>query len=166
MHIPIVWLDSGKLVLIFPLFFLLLCKARKSMSCTLMPCSWLSPSFKNVRFTPISYIDFSAPEIKLKTSIGNSIATTSSRSDRSMDWSGLNNNIIIPFSNELNVCFKKLSEAGKPVVLSLIPENSNAYIPLYEQGTLPKLPSDYYDDKYLKLSYPIFWNNVRNFATS
>ena len=41
-------------------------RAKKSMSCTSMPCSWLPPSFRTVPFAPISGIDFSAPDKKLQ----------------------------------------------------------------------------------------------------
>ena len=32
--------------------------AKKSMSCTSLPCSWLPPSFRTVPFAPISDIEF------------------------------------------------------------------------------------------------------------
>ena len=38
--------------------------AKKSMSCTSLPCSWLPPSFRTVPFAPISDIDFSSPDKK------------------------------------------------------------------------------------------------------
>ncbi len=120
-------------------------QVKQSMSCTLTPpCSWLPPSFKNVSFAPISNIDFSAPDIKIKTNLEKSIASSSSSSVKIIDIPGVNNKTT-PSSNELNVLYKKLSEAGKSVILSLIPEYSKSYISLYEQGTLPKPLTDYYD---------------------
>ncbi len=80
-------------------------QVKQSMSCTSMP--WLPPSFKNVSFTPI---DFSAPDIKIKTNLEKSIASSSSSSEK-IDIPGVNNKIT-PSSNELMVLYKKLSEAG------------------------------------------------------
>ena len=86
-------------------------QVKQSMSCTLTPpCSWLPPSFKNVSFAPISNIDFSAPDIKIKTNLEKSIASSSSSSEK-IDIPGVNNKIT-PSSNELMVLYKKLSEAG------------------------------------------------------
>ena len=36
--------------------------AKKSMSCTSLPCSWLPPSFRTAPFAPISDKEFSAPD--------------------------------------------------------------------------------------------------------
>ena len=43
-------------------------QARKSLSCTSVPWSWLPPTFKSVPFAPISSINFSDPEKRLKAS--------------------------------------------------------------------------------------------------
>ena len=47
-------------------------QARKSLSCTSVPCSWLPPTFKNVPFAPISDINFADPEKRLKAMVGTS----------------------------------------------------------------------------------------------
>ncbi len=95
-------------------------QVKQSMSCTSMPCSWLPPSFKNVSFAPISNIDFSAPDIKIKTNLEKSIASSSNSSVKIIDIPGVNNKLTPP-SNELTVLYKKLSEAGKPVILLDLP---------------------------------------------
>ncbi len=80
-------------------------QARKSMSCTSMPCSWLPPSFKSVPFAPISDIKFSAPDKKLKTSLKNTTPSSSGSSEVTDNLSGMNKKIT-PSSNELNVFFE------------------------------------------------------------
>ena len=66
---------------------------------------------------------------------------------------------ITPLSLELDNFYKKLSESGKPVLLSLVPTYSKAYVPLYELGVLPK-PSQIF----LRKNYPIliFYHSVNH----
>ena len=121
-------------------------QTRKSLSCTSMPCSWLPPSFKSVPFAPISSI--SDPEKRMKASC----STPSSRSSTSTVMSL---QTLTPTTNELDDFFKKLSNTGKkPVILSLVPEYSDAYVPLYKKGTLPRPLTDYCEERYLQLNYP------------
>ena len=42
-----------------------------------------------------------------------------------------------PSSDELECLYKKLSEAGKPALLSLVPGYCEAYTSLYDKGMLP-----------------------------
>ncbi len=51
------------------------------------------------------------------------------------------------------MCYIRSCQRQEPVILSLIPEYSKSYISLYEQGTLPKPLTDYYDERYLKLPF-------------
>ena len=53
-------------------------QARKSLSCTSMPHSWLPPSFRSVAFAAISDIDFSDPERRMKASFSEPCSRTSS----------------------------------------------------------------------------------------
>ena len=61
---------------------------------------------------------------------------------------------IKPSSDELECLYKKLSEVGKPVLLSFVPGYCEAYVPLYEQGILPKPLANFYQEEYLDLTYP------------
>ncbi len=47
-------------------------------------------------------------------------------------------------SSELEDFCKKLSQTGKPALLSLIPGNCIAYVQMYDKGTLPKPLTDYF----------------------
>ena len=50
----------------------------------------------------------------------------------------------------------KLSDSGKKVILSLVAKHSDAYVPLYKRGTLPKPLTDYCDEQHLQLNYHDF----------
>jgi len=120
-------------------------QARKSLSCTSLPCSWLPPTLKNVPFAQIADIDFSVPDQRKKRRvwpekrINDTPITSKKRS-------------ITPSSLELDNFYKKLSESGKSVLLSLVPTYSKAYVPLYELGVLPK-PSQIFLRKNIILSW-------------
>ena len=106
-------------------------QARKSLSCTSMPCSWLPPSFRSVPFAPISDIDFSDPEKRMKASCStpSSGSTSTATSLRKLT----------PTKNEIDDFFRKLSDTGKKlVILSLVSEYSDAYVPLYKKRNTAK----------------------------
>ena len=114
-----------------------------------LPCSWLPPTFKNVPFAQIADIGFSVPDQRKKRRVWpekhiNDTPSTSKKRN------------ITPSSLELDDFYKKLSESGKPVLLSLVPTYSKAYVPLYELGVLPKPLSDHFKEEYLELSNPDF----------
>ena len=138
-------------------------QARKSMSCTSLPCSWLPPTFKSVPFAPISDIDFTDPEKRLKGSGSTPVSDTPlgnvSRGAQSTNLS--------PSVGELDNFFTKLSDSGKkPVILSLVAKHSDAYVPLYKQGTLPKPLTDYCGEHYLQLNYPDLLTQCEAFYAS
>ena len=58
-----------------------------------------------------------------------------------------------PTSSELNSFYSALAQAGKPVILSIVPGFCDAYIPLQLKCVLPPPLSDLYKEKYLDLSY-------------
>ena len=128
-------------------------QAIKSLSCTSVPCSWLPPTFKSVPFAPISKIDFIDKGLMHMT-----CHTTPPETNdpvRKSDLQSTPDANITPTANELEVFFKKLSESGKkPVVLSLVSAYSDAYVPLYKNGMLPKPLTDYFEEQYLRFNYP------------
>ena len=93
---------------------------KKSQSCTTFPCSWLPSSFKNISYATIADIDFSTPNF----------------------WSNRYKALIMPvirgatFSHQkmiLNACTRiKLSDCGKLVFLSIVPNFLEVYVPLSE----------------------------------
>ena len=137
-------------------------QARKSLSCTSMPCSWLPPSFRSVAFAAISDIDFSDPERRMKASCSEPCSRTSSTTTTTTDSQKL-----APTKSELDGFFKKLSDTEtKSVILSLVPEYSDDYVPSYKSGTLPRPLTDYCEEKYLTLNYPELLNACEIFFES
>ncbi len=61
---------------------------------------------------------------------------------------------IKPSSDELACLYKRLSEAGKPALLSLIPGYCEAYVSLYERGILPQPLTELYQAEFLNMTYP------------
>ena len=58
-----------------------------------------------------------------------------------------------PSAAELESLYKNLSQAGQPVILSLIPDYCNSYIPLCVQRVLPKPLTDLFQKEYMSLLY-------------
>ena len=136
-------------------------QARKSLSCTLVPCSWLPPTFKNVPFAPISEINFAEPEKRLKAMAGTSssskcfVSSACEGEGTSSSSKTLTN--LTSSKSELEHFFKKLSDTSKkPVKVLLVPEYSDVYlyVPLYKKGSLPKPLTDYCENKYKELNFP------------
>ena len=136
-------------------------QARKSLSCTSVPCSWLPPTFKNVPFALISEINFAEPEKRLKAMVGTSssikcfVSSACEGEGTSSSSKTLTN--LTSSKSELEHFFKKLSDTNKkPVKVLLVPEYSDVYlyVPLYKKGSLPKPLTDYYENKYKELNFP------------
>ena len=49
--------------------------------------------------------------------------------------------------------FQQLNAAGKPAILSLVPEYASRYMPLVDTGVLPKLLTYLFVEAYLVLTY-------------
>ena len=56
--------------------------------------------------------------------------------------------------DDLKCFYKKLFDCGKPVFLSVVPNFLEAYVPLSEQGVLPKPLTSLFSECYLSLSLP------------
>lgn len=119
---------------------------KESQSCTSLPCSWLPPSFKTVPYATIADIDFSTPKQKRRKLL--------EQSPRSIDDVICKRSDIQPSQDDLQCLYKKLSDCGKPAFLSIVPNFLEAYVPLSEQGVLPKPLTSLFSEHYLSLSYP------------
>ena len=118
------------------IFFWCACsQLRKNMPCTSLPCYWLPPTFKTVRFARICDIDFTAPPPPKKQ------ATTKSSSASATLYSSLiKSNLWHETISQWawQFFFKTLQEIGKPVaILSIVPRFCEAYVPLHVKGDLP-----------------------------
>ena len=104
-------------------------------TCTSLPCSWLPPSFQSVEYSPVAQIDFS-----LKTST----PQASQQTKRELPVS-------TPTEVEMEVFYKALS-TSKPAILSLVSGFSDSYMPLSEQGILPRPLTSLFDPNALTMS--------------
>ena len=115
-------------------------QARKSLSCTSMPCSWLPPSFRSVAFAAIDFSDLGR---RMKASCSEPCSRTSSTTTTTTDSQKL-----APTKSEHDGFFKKLSDTEtKSVTLSVLPEYSDDYVPSYKSGTSPRPLTDYCEEK-------------------
>ena len=127
---------------------------KSQFTSTSLPCSWLPPSFRSVPFAEITQIDFSTPAQKRKILIIKE-ADTSTSSDKPPLTKKTVFVVSKPSEDEKDAFYKELSQCkGKPVILSLIPDYSEPYIPLCESGKLMKPLTELHSAAALKLSYP------------
>ena len=112
-------------------------------SCTSLAYSWL-PVMQKVDYSPIAKIDFSSPKSKMKK-----LSSCNSHHDLNLPPPKVSK----PTEDELETLFKDLSDAGNPVILSIVPPYCEKFVPqsLY---CLPKPFTDLFDEKLLDVSYP------------
>ena len=128
---------------------------KNQFPCTSLPCSWLPPSFRSVPFAEIAHIDFSTPAQKRKQLLINDEADTSTSSDEPPPTKKKVFVVSKPSEEEKEAFYAELSQCkGKPVILSLIPDFNESYIPLYETGKTMKPLTELHSTAALKLSYP------------
>ena len=85
-------------------------------------CAWLPPSTKNVPFAPISDTDFTSPSTKR-----NRIMTGFASKNRQTKVS-----VPPPSQAEISNFYSNLAKTGKPALLSIDPEYSDAYVLDYD----------------------------------
>ena len=118
-------------------------KLKDSMSCTSLPCTWLPPSFQPVPYAPVSQIKFT--NLSQKETSTKHVPTGSSQPQPVRD--------IAPSREEMQDFFQQLNAAGKPAILSLVPEYASRYMPLVDTGELPKPLTNLFVEAYLELTY-------------
>ena len=121
-------------------------QARKSMSCTSLPCSWLPPSFQSVPCAPIAQIEFKQKRRSGQSSHDTRMPRTREDNPRLSQ--------VEPSEAEIQSLFSDLAEAGKPAILSLVPGFSHNYVPLCARNMLPRPLTDLFKKEYMDLSYP------------
>ena len=139
------------------LLFLLEANTRQknSLSCTSQPCYWLPPTHKNVPFARIGEIDFTSAEKKFTAlSTSTNEQKRASKSNLSLVQAAAGKNLK-PTSDEVEAFHSTLSKVDgvKPVILSLVPDYCEAYVPMQTRGTLPSPLSDLYKEEYMELPY-------------
>ena len=128
-----VWPGWEKLALILLQYSLYLMQIRTSRIVSLVllfparGCLLLS---KNVPYATIADIDFSTPKQKRKKLLEQSLQSTDNASYKRSN--------IQPSEDDHKRLYKKLSDCGKLVFLSIVPNFLEAYVSLSEQDVLPK----------------------------
>ena len=118
---------------------------KQQTSSTSLPCAWLPPSFQcDVPYIVVGEIDFKTPGLKRKFA-------ARQRDDDDDDNGGTSTKrelqkISKPTENEIANFYSQLSKtSGKPVILSLIPGYSNAYVPASQLSDYPKPLTELFD---------------------
>ena len=121
---------------------------KEQHSSTSLPCSWLPLSFRSIEFSQICDIDFATPKQRQKRSVqGDEVCSKSKPAYK----------IPKPIADDIHVHYQHLSGLKvNPVLLSLVAEFNDSYIPLYEKGVLPKPLTHLYEAT--ALSYPDLLN--------
>ena len=104
---------------------------KNSLSCTSQPCYWLPPTHKNVPFARIGEIDFTSAEKKFTAlSMSTNEQKRASKSNLSLVQAAAGKNLK-PTSDEVEAFYSTLSKVDgvKPVILSLVPDYCEAYVP-------------------------------------
>ena len=120
-------------------------QARKSMSCTSLPCSWLPLSFQSVPCAPIAQIGFRKKR------------SGQSSHDTGMPRMREDNPRLIhmePSEAKIQSLFSDLAEDGKPAISSLVPAFSHNYVPLCARNMLSRPLPDLFKEKYMDFPYP------------
>ena len=130
-HTALVKLDREKPVHILLLYILFAIEAQtqatKNTSCTLKPCAWLPPTMKNIGFAEIADIEFTKPSTKRKQLMTGGYVDTDDKSISKSARSDLSKvPVPEPTETELNSFYKDLFDHGRPAILSIIPEYSDA----------------------------------------
>ena len=119
---------------------------KQQFSCTSLPCSWLPSTFRSVPFSEIGKIDFTTPKHKRKQTVTEGCGDPSTKSKK----------FSIPKStdSDLATFHNEMSQGlGKPVVLSLMAEYNDSYVPETESGVLPKPLTELHDPTAMEMAY-------------
>ena len=113
----------------------------------------LPSSFQKVPYAEISQIDFTTPRHKRKFSLDIPPASEESIDKYVPKRKGYN--VSKPTEEDKSEFFLALSKSNRsPVILALIPEFSDLYVPIYEKGIITKPLTELNDAAAMKLIYP------------
>ena len=103
------------------------------------------PSYQAVTYSEIADIDFTTPHLKRRN--GESADSPSTSASTRIQ-------VAPPSDEEIARLHQDLFHAGKPVLLSLVPEYSDHNIPLCASGVMPNPLTDLFISENVNLSYP------------
>ena len=127
-----------------------------------LPCAWLPPSFQTVPFLEVADMDFTTPRCKRKASF-HEMNEDNVSTDEDDDVSV----VAVSSSSSFMACNVKPQESsiarfycqlstktpGKPVILSLVSEYANAYIPKTLTSDFPRPLSELFDASAVNLTF-------------
>ena len=126
-------------------------------TCTQEKCQWIIPSYlKNVEYLPIKNIDFTSAHGKKRKldeaiSFGDQDTATAPHQVKARAKE--------PTQSEMETLFANLSCGGaKPLILSLVPQCSEDYVPKSSLDTFPTPLPALQQSSYLTLNYPDLLN--------
>ena len=121
-------------------------QVKKRFTCTSLPCSWLPPSFRAVPFAKLADMDFLTPLQKRKMITllkkGESSRTVASRPAKPGHQ----------LKKKCRNCIE-LAKTGQPVVLLLVTEYCENYVPLSAKGVLTQPLTHLFCHDYMALPY-------------
>ena len=138
-------------------------QVKNRTSSTSLPCAWLPPSFQTVPFAQVADIDFTTPRSKRKATARelneDNVNTDEDDNDVSANVvaassSSISSNLK-PQESAIAKFFRQLSTktSGKPVILSLVPEYADAYIPKTLTSNFPRPLSELFDPNTVNLTF-------------
>lgn len=104
---------------------------NEEAACTSLPCQWLPPSMKDVKYATIAETDFSSPAAKRNCASASAPSTRAALGD------------MTPTLQELHALHTRLSQVGRPALLSVVPGFCKEYEPKQPIGFPPLLTSLY-----------------------
>ena len=123
-------------------------ETKHQFTSTSLPCSWLPPSFRTVKFDEISSINFVTPHQKRKLCEQSGGTSKKHRAE-----------VPEPTEEDISNHYLQISKIkGKPILLSFVPELNDSYVPMYVSGILPRPLTHLYDKAALSLSFPNLLN--------
>lgn len=117
---------------------------KKNTSCTSRPCSWLPPAMQDVSYAPIADIDFSTPKTKRRLMIEGERSTPLHHATH--------HSVPVPSQNDIAALYEDLSNAGKPALLSIVPQYCEQYVP-QQEADLSSPFSALFQERHLEASY-------------
>ncbi len=152
------WQGWERLVVAAVLFYLeAQSRLHGTETCTQRQSEWVMPTFqKNMEYLPVKDIDFSSAKIK-KIKLDDAIDSVSNTavpcSINNLSGNSAKN-VSFPSANEMNSLYSSINKSkSKPGILSIIPEFSDKYVPMYSLPEFPRPLSLLYDPNNLKFDY-------------
>ena len=132
---------------------------KNRTSSTSLPCSWLPPSFQTVPCVQVSDMDFTTPRCRRKATFHemNDDDVNTDEDDNDVSTAAVTSTAsdLRPQGSDIARFYCQLATKtpGKPVVLSLVSEYADSYIPITLTSDFPKPLSELFDASTVELTF-------------